>query len=285
MSLPNPTKPDLCQWFVNSLTGEPIEMRASFTEDLGIISENVRQNIKRFIPQVRPVTQASTEAMIVCGGPSINQLEDEILRKARTLPTFAVNGSHDWLLDRRVTPTAMVMVDARASNNRFLTRPQRETRYLLASQCHPSAFDLLSNYDVLIWHAMADPMVETKILQDYYLGCCFPVQGGSSVGTRTIMLAAMMGFTQLHVYGLDSCYLEGEHHAYNQPENDKDGVARITCNQQEFLVAPWHVSQAIDFVNMAKGPAKDLQIEVYGPGLIAHIVRSSASACELKAAE
>jgi hypothetical protein len=38
---------------------------------------------------------------------------------------------------------------------------------------------------------------------------------------RAFPLLRMLGYTQFHVFGFDSCVQEdGTHHAYPQPEND-----------------------------------------------------------------
>ena len=57
----------------------------------------------------------------------------------------------------------------------------------------------------------------------------FPVPGGSTVVLRALPLMRMLGLSQFHLFGFDSCVLPEAHHAYPQPENDNPETSPIHC--------------------------------------------------------
>lgn len=237
---------------------------------------NIRQNIQRFLPQVKSHYPNPTPIAIVCGGPSLLDTQDELRDLVEDgYKLVAVNGTHDWLLDSGFRPSAMVMVDAREANVRFVQRPIPTCKYLIASQCHPSVFDALEGQKVCIWHAKND-LGEKEILDNYYLGNYNWVVGGSTVTLRAIWVMRILGFSKFDLFGFDSCIMNDKHHAYSQPENDASEIRKAYCAGREFRVSAWMLSQADDFMHFVKHLGDSFELNVHGDGLIAHIVRKGA---------
>ena len=108
-------------------------------------------------------------------------------------------------------------------------RPTAGVRYYVGSQCHPETFDMFEKSAHFIWHAEArKEMVECLTEQERKH--MVPAVG-STCGLRAIILAYMMGFTDIHLFGFDSCYHEHDIlngirgadgklklHAYHKPE-------------------------------------------------------------------
>jgi hypothetical protein len=116
------------------------------------------------------------------------------------------------------------------------------------------------------------------------------VPGGSTVGLRSIWLAAYSGFRTVHIYGMDSCYADdGAHHAYDQTLNDGETVLKVARGDREYHCAPWMVRAAGEFeatwhdmrtfVDPITGRLSPVTLHVHGVGLIPDIAR------ELRAAE
>jgi len=112
----------------------------------------------------------------------------------------------------------------------------------------------------------------------------FPVPGGCTVTLRAIAALRLLGFFKIHVYGFDSCLSDdGDHHAYPQPENDNDRdsavpiiVAGGSDYERRFMCSPWMAMQAADFRKMAMSLLNDVQLDIKGDGLIAHMVKVAA---------
>lgn len=236
-----------------------------------LVQENVRVNIRRPLPQVQPYQPNNEIIGLVGGGPSLDI--DEIRESG--LKLVSMNNTHEWLLDHNIRPVAHVQVDARAHNDRFIKRPQKKTKYLIGSQCHPSVFDALKGFETYIWHAISTEG-EIPILKDHYFGSFFHILGGSTVMLRAFTLFRMLGFSKFEVFGFDSCYMDEKHHAYDQPENEENGRIHLKVGGREFTCAAWMYSQAKDFINQTKAIGSGWDLNVHGDGLISHIIKTGA---------
>lgn len=238
-----------------------------------ILIEQARVNLARDLPQFREIDKAHVKtAIIVGGGPSLadNLPKLQQLRN-RGAVIFALNGTHDWLIDRGIVPNFCVMADARPDNVQFVQGPQDDVTYLLASQCHPSAFDALAGYDVIVWTAYVEgiePVIDACGKPVIALG------GGATVGLKTMTIASLWGFRNLHLFGFDSCYRGGANHAYPQPMNDAESVLDVDFSGRKFRCAPWMIQQAQGFEQQAPLlRAAGCRIKVHGEGLIALVAQ------------
>ncbi len=242
--------------------------------------------------QFRPYERQNTEIMLLGGGPSLSDFEDEIAEKrGEGMPLVTMNGTYNWCLERNLTPSAQVVIDARDFNARFLTPVVDDCKYFLASQCHPSLFEGLPPDRTFIFHAGYDANIRQLI--DAVYEQWYPVIGGSTVMLRALMLFRMLGYYRFHVYGFDSC-LAGEndafqHHAYHQPENDLEdsrrNIMNVEANGRMFPCYPWMASQAQEFINQVKFLGEhELDMIVYGDGLIANVIQHAANVTEAKEA-
>ena len=270
---------------VTDQNGNPINFVTSYTASPQQIVENVRHSIRLGYPQCSPMSQPEPKrpVMLLCGGPSLADHEQDIIdrRKRDGTKIFTVNGTYRWALERDLGPLNLIMADGRAENADFIHEPRADCAYFLASQCHSDVWRRVEGMPVAIWHCLTFPEREMPVLNDYYLGnaCWYPVMGMSTVATRAIMLLAMLGFERVEIFGLDSCYRDGKHHAFPQPLNDASPVGRVRCAGREFHCAPWMIAQAADFLEMMYGVLQQARVDllVHGDGLIAHMIEIGAN--------
>ena len=243
-------------------------------EELRVL-ENVRHNVKGGWQQVSPHMTNDIDVMILGGGPSLNEYEDQI-RQLRTdgVKLITVNGAYNWCLERGLVPSAQVVVDARPFNARFTRPVVDECKYFIASQCDPSVFEGLPHERTYLWHTSAEFIRE--VLEEQYGAKWYGIQGGSTVLLRTIPLFRMLGFRRFHLFGCDSCLLSSGHHAYEQPENNREPTILVSVGGQVFRCHPWMASQAQEFMNLIRAMGDELEIEVYGNGLLAWILQHGA---------
>jgi hypothetical protein len=249
-----------------------------------VILQQVAQNIRRQLPQAFPHQPNDDTVALVCGGPSLKTTEKELVEAYWAgCKVVAVNGAYQWCIDRNIRPSCMVMLDARAFNARFVKTPVPGCRYLLAAQCHPDTFDLCKDRDVTIWHCLSAGQAEVDLLAEYYFKQANPVTQGTTIAIRAIQLLRMFGFKSFEIFGLDSCWLDDQHHGYTQSENDADkrfvtwlrpeGREDLWC---QFTCAPWMMRQTMDFQNLVGSQGDDFRLNVHGNGLIAAVLRISA---------
>jgi hypothetical protein len=242
------------------------------------IVENLRLGLAEVCPHEK---QPDKEVILLAGGPSLNDFADEIYEKAKAgVPVVTVNGTYNWALNHRIRPAATVVLDGREFNKRFVDPPMAGVKYLLSSQCHPELVKSLPKEQVLLWHSGATERVRKAIDEYVYESQqrreWWPVYGGSTVVLRAIILLRMLGFAKLHIYGLDSCLVGDEHHAYAQPENDMTRVVDLTVGGRTFQCHLWMWSQASEFMDQMRAMDDEMEIAVYGDGLIAWILKTAA---------
>ena len=239
------------------------------------LRNNIRTNIKRGFDQCKPYNRQEREVILLAGGASLADFEEEIKEKrAEGMALITTNGSYKWALDHGMTPSAQIIVDGREFNKKFLDPIIPECKYMLASQCHPSLFDDMPKDQTLIWHATIDNEM-AEVLSENYENVWFQVLGGSTVILRGIILLRMLGYYKFHIYGFDSCLLNGKHHSYEQSENNEDQLASVSLGDQTFLCTTWMVCQAQEFITQVNFMGDEFYLAVYGNGLIANILSAA----------
>ena len=269
-----------CLFYVSSwLDGKDVVNCGQVNTDIKTLKENVEHNIQQGFLQVQPHPTNDIEIMIVGGGPSLEgQLEKIKQLRANGVKLITINGAYKWCIDNDLTPSAMVMVDAREFNARFVQPVVKDCKYFIASQCHPSVFKDLPKDKTYIWHTHAED--HNEILAQQY-ETWHPIPGGSTVLLRAIPLFRMLGFKRFHLFGCDSCLEENKHHAYKQTENDGQLVIPVNVDGKIFNCNAWMVSQAQEFIDLIKMMGDEMELEIYG-GLLHHILETGASYTDIK---
>lgn len=207
------------------------------------VLKNVEANAARELPVI-----GYKRAAIVGGGPSLQDYIEELRDYDGVI--FAVNGTHDYLIERGIIPDYHVVMDARPGNVSFFTKPRKDVHYLIASQCAPEIFELLEGYTVSMWHA-AGPEEVIDFLGKIKPGTQL-VGGGETVSTRAMYLAYILGCMTLDLYGLDSSNRGDHKHSYKQPLNEGQPVYEFEVNGKTYSASGPMASQAETFILQAK---------------------------------
>ena len=228
-----------------------IQLIASLNTDKDKLLENVKINIqRRELMRVWPCAPQSQDSVlaIVAGGPSLLDTLDElrdVIESGAKVVSLA-NATH-LLLEHGITPSAQVILDAKPRNAEFLFDLPGCT-YFLASQCDPSVFEKALSFSqmngytevtakeneqrVMLWNAVNNDEELEAVMN---LGEAWvPVQSGSTITLRALRLFQILGYYKFHMFGFDSCMMDGKHHAYPQPMADDQRRAEITCNGRVF---------------------------------------------------
>jgi SAM-dependent methyltransferase len=234
---------------------EFIEGSVNVSEDRLI--ENIKANSKIGLDQIRPYPVQDTEIMLLAGGPSLNEFEEEIIQNRKDgMKLITVNNTYNWAMERGLKPSLQFLIDARGFNKRFTEQSELtdETKFIIASSADPESLELLPKDRTLLFHTTLSDEVLESIVESYgdLYKYAFPVPGGCTVTLRAIAALRLLGFFKIHVYGFDSCLADdGSHHAYSQPENDDDTdravpiiVAGGSDYERRFMCAPWMAMQA-----------------------------------------
>lgn len=267
-------------WKIGGLSRADLDVICN-TEN-NIILGNIDSACKRDLPWFKLRPEHDGRVCIVGGGPSLSDSLDEL----KTLQEmgnkiWALNGAFGWMADRGLIADAQVLCDARPENAEFVDEPMLGVTHFIASQCHPTVFDMLEGYDVVVYHNLTPGAHE--FLQEY------PTEketnlfsGGTTVGMKAMALARNAGFKTMLLYGMDGCYVDGKGHAYEQSLNDDERVLNVVCGDREFKAAAWMISQVNDFqVLAAELMEEGCTICVAGNGLLAHVAREMMRETEI----
>lgn len=260
-----------------------IEHRVTLNIEEKCVEDNIAKNLTLGLQEVCPYDAQDMEIMLLCGGPSLNDFAEEILENNRNgMPAVTVNGTYNWLVEKGGRPGAQILVDARAFNRRFTEPITLGCKYLVSSQCDHALVKSLPPSQTWLWHT-AGEKAEQIITEAGIPGDRYPVYGGTTVTLRALPLLTMLGFRKIRVYGFDSCLRGDAHHAYTQAENDDGTPVSIFVGGKEFQCHSWMVKQAEEFQEVLKKlliPA-DVELAVYGDGLISEILTTAAAKVEV----
>lgn len=267
-------------WKAGGMTAPPVLDGMNVSADFAY--DNVAINVQRELEWFSGFGSREGTCVIVGGGPSLGDGVQAIKNHRRRDATIVtVNNALSYLCDRGITPDAHVMLDARQENAEMVRKAPDKVRYFLASQVHPSVYEAISEKEVVVWHnGMHDGSRMMELVKPWFdegpnQKPVIFVPGGGTVGLRALNLAWLSGYKKIHLYGFDSSYEDGSHHAYPQSLNDGDNVISVRMGEKTYQCAPWMLRQAKEFQeNYAALRDEGVKVFVHGRGLIPDIWRS-----------
>jgi hypothetical protein len=177
--------------------------------------ENIRENVKRGLPRLhdlpefKKVKGFDAAFAIVGGGPSLKNHLNELRQFEGRM--IACGSVHDYLRIHGFKPRYAAVCDPDQVMANYLRKPCTETTYLLSTHCDKSVFTAIEGCPIALWHcAPIDEEFLNEVDPQWQA-----VGGGCTVGLRAISIALMLGYSNLHLFGFDSCLSDEEHHAYS----------------------------------------------------------------------
>lgn len=205
------------------------------------------------------------EIAIVCYGPSLVDTWQELRRFKKII---TCSGAHQFLLDRGIVPTWHVDLDPREHKVNMLGQPHPSVEYLIASCCHPSMWDKLEGYRTKLWHIYANE--DNKELPLTYPRGEWILTGGNNVGLRCLVVARILGYRNIHVYGMDCSFHDKAKHHAAQHLNANKQVYEVPYGGKMYYCEPVMVDYARQFFHeMQQLP--DVNVTLHGEGLLQHM--------------
>lgn len=251
-----------------SLDWLPLTNRGMLANTADDIARNIEHALSLdYIPFFDLHGTKSGAVAIVGSGPSLKTNWQELKNFKGDI--IACNASCQFLLEKGITPTYMFCFDADPLVLEFFT-PHKDITYLLASRVVPKAFEILKGCKIVLWHANGDERIQ-EILEKKNLNEPM-VAGGSAAVTRAMVLAMPIGYEDIHVYGGDSSFAQGETHIRQSTTVEKRMA--IKCSGRVFECAPWMTLQVEDLKNLVP-LIKFVGVRMFfhGDGLLQHVAR------------
>lgn len=239
-------------------------------------------NLPRFhsLPDFIQAKDKSQIAVLVGGGPSINKPEvfDELYKLYCDGATiFACGSSNDWLMENGIVPNYTTLCDPDEITALYLSKISSKTKYLVASACHKAVFDRLKRSQVYMWHCNGAIDHQTMMELDPDFGA---IDGGCTVGLRTVCIAIMLGYSNVHLFGFDSSLSDDDsHHAYEFKDPTKEFMGEILTlklgliknNQpyeKSYRCLGYHLGQAEQFKDFYNAYGAYFTPTFHGDGLL-----------------
>ena len=240
-----------------------------------IIERNIRINSAKPLEWLKAHDPHDGVAVIVGGGPSINEELDNIRKLVESGATvFAMNAASQWLRERGIAVDYQCIIDAK-EETAMLVDPDA-MNHLIGSQVDPKTMDAINS--PIVWHLEIGEVEKFFPEDRRKKGGYVLLGGGAAVGNSSMCAAYALGFRELHIFGMDSCHKEGESHAYPQDINRFIPTTEVSWGGRKFTASVAMKSQAERFQITARG-LKDMgcQLHVYGDGLLQTMYHTDAS--------
>jgi hypothetical protein len=232
--------------------------------------EDLHRNIKANSARARQIARGWVKsqpahdrvAVLVGSGPSLADTLEEVRERFTAGDTvFAMNGAANYLNAHGIRPDFQVMIDPREETKQLIG-PADD--HLIASQCHPSVFDAVPH--AKLYHLQIEGIDDD--LPEYPHPFAL-VGGAASVGNTSTVLAYVLGYRTLHLYGYDSSHRDAQSHAFHQKMNDGEPNCIVTWNGRDYrtsLTMKLQAEKAQDTLRLLEGAG--VEIHVHGSGLL-----------------
>lgn len=185
----------------------PIRCNCKFTTKE--IKQNIKNTINLGIPQITELIQThpNSEAVIVCGGSTIDNYPDKIKElKAKGAYIYSIDRMYSWCLNHDIVPDYVVALDASEDVVEGFKNIHDDTTHILTAQCRPEVFEMLKGKKVYYFLIEQKWLDYRSLFKDIDIEKITFMRAGSSVSLATMVMAITMGSRNIHVFGFD-CHI------------------------------------------------------------------------------
>jgi len=250
----------------------PFRGQCKFSRKL--LYSNARKNLSQGIPDLRELTGKDFgQVVIVAGGPSVDGQVDNIKwLKGCGYPVIAIARMYPWCLDHDIIPDYCISLDCSSEQESCFTRLNTKTKFLLASFSRPSIVKRTEAYNRYIFDTQ-DTRKLKEIRREQGYDVCTIVNAGGSVAINALSLAMNLGYSELHVFGLDLMVQKQEqtHATGITGKSVEFDFCTVTVKGEEVLTTPSFLDfteQTLDFISCGHDAGLLKSIKFYGESFI-----------------
>lgn len=220
------------------------------------------------IPVAKPDERKKESLAIICSGPSLKNTWEQVRMCHHVL---TCSGAHDYMIERGIIPHFHMETDPRPHKAVFTKHPDKRTIYLIASSCHPDVFANLAGHDVRIWHVVPENELH-RMPRGHWM-----ITGGCNVGLRAMVMARLMGYVDVHIFGMDCSSGEVDwgtsddpsrfHVNFHPNEPKKKGHRIVRVNGREFYTSDVFLECCRQFFKETM-LLSDVRVTLHGDGML-----------------
>jgi len=235
------------------------------------------------IPDIHDIKESvkGGDALIVGGGPSVNDYFDEILQmQSNGAKVFAIERMYKGCLDKGVTPDYVVVFDASDDILESMGSPMPEVTHLISTQCKKELSELVRNYPCYLFNTPQKGIDMERLWDKYKRPTTTIINGGGSVTLCAMSCALTIGFSDVHIFGFD-CHIGNGSYA-----NGITGFGAIQDSIQVevdgkfYTTTPPYMSFAQQFFKLKKW-AEDggllKSVKIYGDSIVSEMSKENIS--------
>lgn len=238
---------------------------------------NMRLNCRHFRRRLSPrnftgntMPPHGRKAILACAGPSLAQswgsikMDLDISQGETTLATCST--AYRFLMDKGIRPHMHLETDPRPHKvEQILPIEPQGTEFYLSSCVDMLWQDHVPESQVVLWHANFGP--ESVEAADKYDPGFGMINGGGSIGLRSICVLYFLGYRHIQVHGMDCSFAaDGAQHV-NAHLGKPMPEIEVTNGKRKFRSSPVMVAYAQYFGKLVE-LLPDAEIYLAGDGLL-----------------
>ncbi len=240
-----------------------VKIETKYCVDQATHNLNVQKSVARGyppLPVANPDEKKSEPIAIICSGPSLKDNWQDVKQFPVVL---TCSGGLGFMVERGIIPTYHMETDPRPHKAVFTKSAPKDTTYLIASNCHPDVFDNLKDRDVRLWHVNGSTQLH-KVPRGHWA-----ITGGCNVGLRAMVVARLMGYTDIHVFGMDCCSDDKRmfHVNFHPNEPKEKGHRIVKVGDKEFFSSDVFIECARQFFKETM-LLSDARVTLHGEGML-----------------
>lgn len=236
--------------------------------------EQVKLSCDKYKDRIQKFSELKKEPIaLVCFGPSLRDTWPR-LHEFQTIMTCS--GAYKFLRDLSFDVNYHVEVDPRSHKIQLIgNNISPTTEFLMASCCHPDVFAHLDKFHakIKLWHTYSGESKD-KVPTVYPRGEWL-LTGGANVGLRAMVIARFLGYTDIHVFGMDGSFpLNGTHnkHAAFHPNSPQKHILAEFGGKQYATTEAYLSCARMTFHELEMLP--DVNVTFYGEGLVQDMAKT-----------
>lgn len=233
------------------------------------IFSNILENSRRIKKWVK-LEEANDKTLLICAsGPSVKRDLNLIQEyKNDGAVVWGLNNCATWLFANGIEADYQVIMDAQEKTSNVVGQSKD---YLFASQVDPLLFDMKPL--AILWQATYGDFLVDELdgFPQHDADYCM-IGSSIAVGNTSLVLAYVMGFRNIHIFGMDSCHENMQGHVIHQFINDGDPLTVIKFAGKEYISSLTMKLQADYFMERVTSlESMGCKFSVHGTGLIPDI--------------